>query len=175
MSLSPSDCFSKRIFQIFQPEGAVNPIRITLRHIEPGGSVQVVLTEIAGRCGPEPFLLPPVHRLPRQAREAAAVPSLSRATRSSSPYRQRHWLASNWQPLFRRYCAAAASPRSPRALVVFMCAGPPTSSEKSAGGQGRGRTDPAFHSGASSHSPCVWQTGTGDTPGPARRSHTGPG
>lgn len=45
----------------------MNPIRINLRHIEPGGSVQVVLTEIAGRCGPEPFLLPPVHRLPRQA------------------------------------------------------------------------------------------------------------
>ena len=51
----------------------MNPIRINLRHIEPGGSVQVVLTEIAGRCGPEPFLLPPVHRLPRQAREAAAA------------------------------------------------------------------------------------------------------
>ena len=55
------------------PEGAVSPVRINLRHIEPGGSVQVVLAEIAGRCGPKPFLLPPVHRLPRQAREAAAA------------------------------------------------------------------------------------------------------
>ncbi len=162
----------------------MNPIRINLRHIEPGGSVQVVLTEIAGRCGRSrscfrrstasrgrPAKLP----LRSFTSTKQMVPSLSRATRSSSPYRQRHWLASNWQPLFRRYCAAAASPRSPRALVVFMCAGPPTSSEKYAGGQGRGRTDPAFHSGALSHSPCVWQTGTGDTPGPARRSHTGPG
>ena len=55
------------------PGLVLGPIRINLRHIEPGGSVQVVLTEIAGRCGPEPFLLPPVHRLPRQAREAAAA------------------------------------------------------------------------------------------------------
>ena len=48
-------------------------VRIDLRHVEPGGGVQIVLAEITGRRGPELLPLPAVHRLPGQARAAAAA------------------------------------------------------------------------------------------------------
>ena len=146
----------------------MNPIRINLRHIEPGGSVQVVLTEIAGRCGPEPFLLPPVHRLPRQARRSCRCGALlpqSRwcrlcpgATRSSSPYRQRHWLASNMAaPLPQGTCAAAASPRSPGPWWYSCAPGLPLLQKSPP--VGRAGTVPIQHFIVElrPNSPCVWQ------------------
>ena len=52
---------------------------------------------------------------------------------------------------------------------------PPTFSGRSSGAPGRGRTDPASHSGALCRSPCALQTDTGDILRPAPWTHTGPG